>query len=77
MSSAGSISSVSSQLVQAQLSGVRARGEISTRIARKALDAQQAQGDAALSLLESAAQVARAAAESRPAAPNGSLDVTA
>ncbi len=47
--------------------------QVSVRVARKALDAQQQQGDAAVQMLDAAAKLAR---ELNKAAP-GHLDVTA
>lgn len=72
-SSCGSSSSIPAQIAQAQLSQLKTSGEISTRVARKALDAQQEQGQAAIDLLKSATEVAKAASRGS----DGRLDVTA
>lgn len=72
-SSCGSSSSIPAQIAQAQLSQLKTSGEISTRVARKTLDAQQEQGQAAIDLLKSATEVAKATTRGA----DGRLDVTA
>jgi hypothetical protein len=52
------------------------QSEISIRVAREALDAAKAQGDAAVSLLQSAVQMSKQEAQGHATSP-GSLDVMA
>ncbi len=70
--SSSAVGSSTSALVQTQLAALQTRDQISTKVAVKAMDAQRAQGDAAIALLESAVQTA----ESVNARP-GRLDVMA
>jgi ferric-dicitrate binding protein FerR (iron transport regulator) len=65
--SAGALSNLSQQ---------NTASEISIRVAKKALDAAKAEGDAAISLLQSAVKVQNQE-RSYAASPGGSLDVTA
>ena len=55
--------------------GQAAQSEISMRVARKVLDAAKAEGDAAVSLLESAVKFQEA--QGYATSPGGSLDVVA
>lgn len=68
---ASTSSGLSAQLVQAQLAGLRTQSQISTAVARKALDTQQDQGEAIVDLLQNATSFAKATT----ANPDGSLDV--
>jgi ferric-dicitrate binding protein FerR (iron transport regulator) len=58
------------------LSQQNTASEISIRVAKKALDASKAEGDAAISLLQSAVKIQNQE-RSYAASPGGSLDVTA
>jgi len=51
--------------------------EIAYAVARKSLDNAKAQGDAALSLLQSAAEVQKSVQSSRPLAPGQTINVVA
>ena len=55
------------------MSQQRVADQVSVRVARKALDAQQQQGDAAVQMLDAAAQLARDLNQREP----GRLDVVA
>ena len=59
-----------------QISQSATASEIQIRVAKKALDATKAQGDAAVALIQSAAKVQNQG-RSYAASPGGSLDVTA
>ena len=52
------------------------RSEVSYAVARKTLDHAKAQGDAAISLLESAANLQQTAQTKRPLAPGQTFRVT-
>ena len=60
--------------IDASLTGIDLSSRISVAVAGKAMDAQRQEGDAALALLQAAAEVAEAAA-SQP--PSGRLDTYA
>jgi len=70
-----SVDGVTSSLLQSQLAAAQLRQAIGMRLARKALDVAQAQGDAVLALLDGAAQLAAQGAQNtgRPALTLGAL----
>jgi|GEM_PF-3938364 len=70
MPSVDSIASMSSQISRESLAS-----KVSTRVARVSLDNQEAQGKAAIALLDGAIKLAKSA--SGEAAQSGRLDVTA
>lgn len=72
MSSCSSCTSAASSLSQAQLAQ-----EVSMKVASKTLDAARAQGDAAISLLQAAADVQKQSVASLEPHKGQSLDVTA
>ncbi|MBN1844854.1 MAG: hypothetical protein JW810_04165 [Sedimentisphaerales bacterium] len=53
------ISTINQRLIQSQLDQVRLQQEIDIRVAKKALDANRMQADAALALLDEAGEMAR------------------
>ena len=67
------ISNVNNSLVESQLASATLHQQISTRIAAKTLDVAKAQGQAAISLLDSAAQVAQSANTEKPTLTLGAL----
>jgi len=58
-----SIGQVNNRLVQTQLDSMQLGEKIATRVAVKAIDAAKMQGEAVLSLLEGAAEVAESMSE--------------
>ena len=68
------ISSVNNSLLQSQLANIQLRRDIDIKVARKTLDAAEAQGEAALALLDQAAELAQSMASTgKPALTVGAL----
>ena len=60
------ISPVTSSLIAAETARVQTQQDIQTAVARKALDATRAQGDAAIQLLEQASDLSRPGFNANP-----------
>ena len=75
----GGMSSGQAALIAAQMSQIQTSGQIAARVARKALDTQQEQGQGAIELLQNATEFAKGTASGPRAGlgADGRLDVTA
>ena len=68
------IGSATNNLLQSQLTGVKLRNDISYRLAAKSLDVTRTQGDAAIKLLDQAAELAQEiAANQKPNLTMGAI----
>ncbi|MBN1437067.1 MAG: hypothetical protein JW936_08320 [Sedimentisphaerales bacterium] len=67
------MSNVTNSLVQSQLANAALYQQINTKVAAKAMDIAKVQGEAAISLLDSAAQIAKAANTEKPTLTLGAL----
>ena len=74
-----SIASGASSILSAQMTQLQTSGQIATRVARKALDNQQEQGQEVIDLLQGATELAKRAGEPQRASAgaDGRLDVMA
>lgn len=64
------------EAVSSELSAVKLKSDIGIEVAKKSLDADKQQGEAAIQLLESARAVADAPGTSRTPTHGGTIDVS-